>query len=104
LEEDSATPEGLISFIIIYFHDIFWKQIPKGNTVLQLLYSEIRRCSLNIDEYGHFDSSEVLKAFDREISHGNTKVHTYIFKILNPNNAATISMTWFKTVTTLVTG
>ena len=71
---------------------------------MELLYEEIRRCGLEIDEFGHFDSSEVLKAINREITHANTRVHVQIFMLLNPGNAATISMTWFKTVTTLVTG
>jgi hypothetical protein len=90
LEEDSATPEGLISFIIMYFSDIFWQQIPRGESVLQLLYEEIRRFGIEIDESGHFDTTQVLKAFDREISLGTSKVHNKIYKILNPSNSTTI--------------
>ena len=34
LEQDSATPEGLISFIIMYFYDICWNLIPRGEQAL----------------------------------------------------------------------
>ena len=67
LEEDSATPEGLISFIIMYFEDIHWREMEKGPSVLQLFYSELTRFNLEIDESGSFDEDQVLKAFDREI-------------------------------------
>ena len=88
----------------MYFYDIFWQQIPRGEIVLQILYEEVRRLGLEIDESGRFDTVQVLKALDCEISNGTTKVHNKIYKLLNPNNSTTIQMTWFKTVTTLVTG
>ena len=34
LEQDSATPEGLISFIILYFEDINWKEIVNGSMIV----------------------------------------------------------------------
>ena len=55
LEEDSATPEGLISFIVMYFKDIYWKEIENCSFVLHLLYNELTRCDIEFDEKGIFD-------------------------------------------------
>ena len=75
LEEDSATPEGVISFIIVHFKDIYWKDIERGSAVLHLFYNELTRCNLNFEDNGSFDQDEVLKVLDKEITLGNTLVH-----------------------------
>ena len=56
LERDSATPEGLISFIIMYFHFIHWKELHRGRQVLHLFYNELRRCNIMVDEHGDFNA------------------------------------------------
>ena len=43
LEQDSATPEGLVSFLIMYYKDICWNQISWGEKVLKLLHDEMLR-------------------------------------------------------------
>lgn len=47
----------------------------KGPNVLQLFYSALTRFNVDIDESGSFNEDQALKAFDREISLGNTVVH-----------------------------
>lgn len=88
----------------MHFDDIHWQETPKGRSILQLFYSELRRCELPVDEHGHFDSDQVLKAIDREISMASTKMHIYVYKLLNPRNEETITMQWFKTVKVLKAG
>ena len=38
LEAESATPEGLLSFLIVYFDDIYWKGLFGGTDALQLIH------------------------------------------------------------------
>ena len=33
LDEESATPEGLLSFIVSFYHDIYWDKVPAGDRV-----------------------------------------------------------------------
>ena len=64
LEEESATPEGLMSFIITYFQDINWKVTDMAQTILLLFYNELDRLYIKIDQFGKFDQRRVLKIFD----------------------------------------
>ena len=41
LEKDSASPEGLLTFIILYFYEINWKVSEKYQKVLKLIDLEL---------------------------------------------------------------
>ena len=57
-----------------------------------------------MDQYGSFDTEEALSTIDREIKRNGTKLHRQIFKTLNPTNAPTVKLIWFKKVNTLGRG
>lgn len=60
LEQDSATPEGLISFLIIYFDEIYWQEVPMSKHVLGALYSEFRTSGIAVNQDGSFDKKLAL--------------------------------------------
>ena len=67
LEAESATPEGLLSFLIVYFDDIYWKGLFGGTDALQMIQSELIRLNIKVDSNGRFNTEVALRAFDREI-------------------------------------
>ena len=69
-----------------------------------MFFKELQRLEIKVDEGEQFDSQEVLQALDKAISSNETKLHQYIYKMLNPNSRSTITLTWFKTVTKLHAG
>ena len=69
-----------------------------------MFFKELQRLDINVQENEQFDSQEVLQALDKAISSNETKLHQYIYKMLNPNAKSTITLTWFKTVTKLYAG
>ena len=71
---------------------------------MHLIYNELAVCNIRVDKDGHFDRQMALRQFDRFIQNNSTKVHTQIYKLMNPNNLATVSMTWFKKVGTMKVG
>ena len=64
LEEDSATPEGLISFIMLYFNDLHWEKLFMGKRIIQLIFSELRACNVEVGPSGTFDAKIALEAID----------------------------------------
>ena len=85
LEAESATPEGLLSFLIVYIDDIYWKGLFGGIDAFQLIQAELTRLNIKVDKNDRFNTEVALRAFDREIvKNRNYKVHRQLFKILNP--------------------
>ena len=41
LDEESATPEGILSFIVSFYHEIYWNKIPSGDKIQMLLLKEL---------------------------------------------------------------
>ena len=104
LEEDSATPEGLISFIIMYFNQIYWKGVKRGSKALHMIYTELTRLGIEYDNEGKFDQEIAIRAIDHAIMQDDTRLHRELYNLMNPNNALSIEMMWFKSVNTLVAG
>ena len=104
LDEESATPEGLLSFIVSFYHDIYWDKLHGGDRIQQMFLKELGRLEVFVDQREFFDSQEVLQALDNAISHNDTKLHYNIYKILNPSGKSTVTLTWFKTVAKLGNG
>ena len=67
LENDSATPEGLITFILLFFKDIYWKELPNCLQTIKLVYNELSLCHVSVDENGDFDSAKAIEAIDQRI-------------------------------------
>lgn len=104
LQEDSATPEGLISFIILYFNDIHWESLYFGQRIVDLIYTELKICGIQVSDIGSFDSHSALEALDFRILNKDTTIHEQIYRLINPNNKSTIELKWFKTVNKLEVG
>ena len=48
LEDESATPEGLISFIVHYFYDIHWDSFKNGDVAKKELLNEFGSLGINL--------------------------------------------------------
>ena len=101
LEEDSATPEGLISFIMLYFNDLHWERLYMGKRIIQLIFSELRACDVEVGPSGTFDTKTALEAIDQRITKQNTNIHFQVYKLVNPESKDRIELHWFKTVSKL---
>ena len=50
LDEESATPEGLLSFIVSFYNDIYWDKVSQGDRVQQMFFKELQRLEINVEE------------------------------------------------------
>lgn len=72
LEAEQTTAEGLLSFLISYFEDIFWERIEFGERMKRLISDEFKRQGLDPEK----DSKEtIVKAVDRAVSMGDSNLH-----------------------------
>ena len=56
LDEESATPEGLLSFIVSFYHDIYWDKLNAGEKIQQLFLKELKRLEVKVWDEDYFDS------------------------------------------------
>ena len=69
-----------------------------------MLYTELTRLGIEYDNEGKFDQEIAIRAIDHAIMYDDTRLHRELYNLMNPNNALSIEMMWFKSVNTLVAG
>ena len=75
LDGESTTPEGLITFIISYWRDIYWAKIPECYTIRELFTRELQRLKVPVDLDGNFDEQTVLELLEKDICNDTTRIH-----------------------------
>ena len=55
LDGESTTPEGLITFIISYWKDIYWAKISDSYTIKDMFMNELQRLKVPVDLDSNFD-------------------------------------------------
>ena len=70
LEDDQCTPEGLLIFLIEYFHEIQWKLLRDGERVRNLFVKELEAVYIYVSYEGHFSKQvqDVLAALDKALT------------------------------------
>jgi hypothetical protein len=48
LEIENTTAEGLLSFFVTYFEDIFWDRITNGDRIKRAISEEFKRLKLDL--------------------------------------------------------
>ena len=100
LEGSSATPEGLLIFLITYFESICWEKLHNGLAIKKELAEQLRQLGLSVKSK---DKSELLLLLGRCIVKKTTDVHLRIHKLFEMRNES-IKLHWSKTVQTLGPG
>jgi CRP-like cAMP-binding protein len=100
LEGSSATPEGLLIFLVTYFDNICWEKLHNGLSIKRELAEQLRQLGLSIKNK---DKSELLLHLGRCIVKKTTEVHLRIHRLFEMRNES-IKLHWTKTVQTLGPG
>lgn len=102
LEIENTTAEGLLSFFVTYFEDIFWDRITNGDRIKRAISEEFKRLKLDLT----VSSKEFLiKMMDKSIQLGETNIHRQVQKLTLPNhNKNAICLHWFKKVASIPAG
>jgi len=103
LENEQATPEGILVFCITYFNEIYWDKMLNGDKIQSKILNELEMLQITVTNKS-FDKDKALKALDHAVVNGHTKIHLKLEQSLNPNHKPSITLNWFKTVQTLRTG
>ena len=103
LDNDSATAEGILVFIVTYFDDIYWEKIYQGQKIQQVFLKELMKLNVNLTD-GRFTKHDALKTLDLAIARGDSKIHIRMENLLNPFHKKTLTLHWFKTVAKIPMG
>ena len=102
--EEQVNPEYLLMYLIRYYRDIDWHSMHNGDLVRRLIQNELDKLFIEIDERQNFVKEMALTKLTNLIQTNKTVLHKKVFKMINFEQKANITITRFREVSRLISG